>query len=242
MAGTQLTGAVQVISQALFDISESSAQQNLGELVRSADGRSFRYAYAGAVALVAGTLLQAPAQTTGNQNVAIAAAALGATAITTTGTVTLTANQLSQGYAIVSVTPGIGYTYLISSHPAVTAAVVTVTIKDTIQVALTTSSKVTFIENPYSLVIVNPTTFTNVPVGVALAVTPINYYGWIQVSGSGNVLADDTLTVGNAVQPSDTVAGAVTPASVSASVAPIVGTAMQTGTDTDGTLIFLTIN
>ena len=56
---TQLTGTgPAVVGQGLF-VDSASAVHNLGELVHSNDGRSYRYCKAGGTALVAGNLQQA---------------------------------------------------------------------------------------------------------------------------------------------------------------------------------------
>lgn len=214
----------------LYDITVSTNGDGtqLGQLATTGDGRYFRYAYAGGVALIPGTLLQAPAEVTGSQNLAVAAAAIGATSITTTSTITCAANDFAGGWVLVTVTPGQGYMYQIGSHAAASGAAVTLNLVDPITVALTTASKIDLVSNPYGGggtlgVIINPTTATSAPVGVAVAATPINYYGWIQVGGVANVLADGAVTVGTALVASNGTAGAV---EALTGVQAIVGTAV----------------
>lgn len=208
---SSLTSDLLINPQDLFDIQSNSSSEatQLGAKATTGDGRNFRFVTAGAVALVPGKLQQAPAEVTGNQNVAVAAADIGATSITTTTTLTLTANQLAGGYAIVSTSTGAGYQYKIASHAAVTGAVVTLYLEDPIIVALTTSSRLDLIASPYGAVVVNPATATSAPIGVAVAATPIGYYGWVQTSGPATVLADGTVVVGTAVVASNATAGAV---------------------------------
>lgn len=239
----QLTGWPGTVSQDLYDVSESAGQQALGDPARTQDGRSFRYAYAGAVALVPGNLLQAPAETTAHEVLAVAAAGIGTNSVTTTSTVTLTANQYAFGYLHVVVTPDIGRIYPIQSHPAVTSAVVTIQLNSAIDVALTTSSKVSLVMNPFYGVIQNPTTATSAPVGVAVAPTPINYYGWIQTGGVASVLCDTTGTVGTSAVASTGTAGAVKtqPAGSSSVTAAVVGSFYQTGTSTDQVPVLLSL-
>jgi len=195
--------------QDLFDLTVTTAGMQLGALATTGDGRYFRYAQAGAVALVPGKLQQAIAEVTGNENLAVAAAAIGATTVTTTSTVTVTANQCAGGYVVVTTTPGQGYMYQIGSHPAVTSAVLAITLVDPIIVALTTSSVIDMVANPYLGVIVNPTTATANIVGVAVAALPINGFGWLQTRGVASVLAQGTIVVGEQVGASSTTAGAV---------------------------------
>lgn len=234
MSSKQLTGTPTVaVAQGLFD--ENSATQHVvGETVFTNDGRIFRYCKAGGTALVVGKLQQAPAQDTGDQNLAIAAASVGATQIVTTGTVTVTANQYAGGFALITVTPGVGYMYPIEGHAAATAAVVTINLAAKIDVALTTSSKVDLIKNPYDGVIVNPTTLSSAPVGVAVKALTASYFGWLQVSGPANLLSDGGFTVGLDVVASDNVAGAgEVIADGAAELLPKIGTALTTVADTE---------
>lgn len=237
---TQLTGTGPVtVAQGLYDES-SSAQHNLGELIHSNDGRAFRYCKAGGTALAAGKLQQSSAQDTGDHNLAIAAAAIGATSVVTTGTVTVTANQYADGFLLVADDAGEGYMYGISSHAAATAAVVTLNLKDTIKVALTTDTTIDLVKNPYDAVIINPTTISSSPAGVAVKALTAAYYGWLQVSGPCSVLADGALTVGTDVVASDNVAGAVeVTADGTPEILSVVGTAMIAATDTEYGLVNL---
>lgn len=230
---SKLTGSVQVVAQGIFEESDS-ALHNLGELVHSNDGRAFRYVKAGGTALAAGKLQQSSAQDTGDQNLAIAAAAAGASQIVTTGTVTVTANQYAGGFAIIADDAGEGYLYGISSHAAATAAVLTLNLSDEIQVALTTSTTVDLVKNPFDGLIVNPTTPSGVPVGVAVKAITASYFGWLQVKGTASVLADGGLTVGTDVVASDNVAGAVEiTADGTPEILSVVGTAITAATDTE---------
>lgn len=219
---TQLSGAVMVAAQGLFS-SSANQMHNLGELIFSNDGRAYRYAKAGGTTLVQGKLQQAQAEATGNQNLTAVAAAIGDTLISSTSTVTITANQFSGGFAIITVTPGEGYIYKIKSNAAYTAAAPTLTLDEPLQVALTTSSRIDLVANPYSAVIVNPSTATSAPVGVAVYPITNAQYGWLQVGGVTSVLADGALVVGTAVVASNATAGAV---EALTGVQAIVGTAV----------------
>jgi hypothetical protein len=222
MTATALSGSLQVAAQPLM--SDSSVQlHNLGETISSNDGRRFRYAQAGASALVAGTLQQTKAETTANENLTAVAAAVGDFTIATTSTVTVTANQYAGGLAIITVTPGVGYAYAIKSHPAATAAALSLTLVDSIQVALTTTSRIDLVENPYKSVVINPATATQSPVGSAVYPITALYYGWLQTGGQASLLADGTVTVGTTLVASNGVAGAV---EAFAGVQAVVGIAM----------------
>ena len=226
---TQLTGTgPQVVGQSLFT-SVATAVHALGEVVFTNDGRAFRYAKAGGTALVAGTLQQAQAETTAHQNLVAAAAAIGATEIVTSA-ITVTANQYAGGYLLVSITPGEGYQYKIKGHAAATAAAVTLTLEDPLVVALTTASNYDLVANPFSAVVINPTTATSAPVGVAIHTVAASEFGWLQTGGVANILNDGGSTVGTNVSASNATAGAVE-AAVTAQAA--IGTAVTGVATTD---------
>jgi len=234
-----LTGPVQVVAQGIFE-EKSTAQHVIGALVQSNDGRAYRYCRAGGTALVAGNLQQSSAEDTSDHNLAIAATAAGATSIVTTGTVTVTANQYAGGFVSIADDAGEGHIYRISGHAAATAAVFTLNLDDEIQVALTTDTTIDVIKNPLDAVIINPTTATSSPVGVATFAMTADYYGWLQVRGPASVLADQTVTVGTDVVASDNVNGAVEiTADGAAEILSVVGTAMIAATDTEYATISL---
>lgn len=218
---------------------ETVPSHELGTIGVTSDGRKFRYAYVGAAALVAGNLLQGPAEDTNDQNITPTAAAIGDFSVLTSSTMTVTANQYAGGWMLVTVTPGLGHAYKIKSHPAATAAALTFQLKDSIRVALTTTSRVDFVANPFNGVIQNPTTATSSPVGVAVTAAGINTYTWIQTGGPANVLNDAGSTVGTNVSASNGVAGAVE-AAVTAQAA--VGYAMTGIANTECGAIWLTID
>jgi hypothetical protein len=128
---------------------------------------------------------------------------------------------------MVSVTPGVGVSYGISGHAAFSGAAPTINLSDGILVALTTTSRVDLVHNPYLAVVVNPTTITSGPVGVAVRAITESQFGWLQVAGIANVLADGTITVGTDVVASDNAAGAVEiTADGTPEILSVVGTAM----------------
>lgn len=182
------------------DVFTSAATQatDLGALASTGDGRSFRYVLAGGTSLVPGKMQQGPAQDATNQSpaggLAIAAAAIGATQVTLTGSLTLAANLLAGGFMSVAITPGQGYTYKVKGNTVVAgAANCVVTLEDPIQVALTTSSKVVFMLNPHNGVVVGATTLTSSPVGVAVYPVTNAQYGWVQTHGPVGCLVTGTL-------------------------------------------------
>lgn len=209
--------------QDLFDITVSTKGTDLGALSTTGDGRYYRYAQAGAVALVPGTLLQSAVEATGNENLTAVAAAIGATSLVSTSTVTVTANQYQGGFALITTSAGVGFMYKIASHAAFTSAAPTFALEDPIQVALTTGSRIDLVAPPYANLLINPSTATANPVGAAINALPIGFYGWVQVKGVANLLADGTVTVGTSVCASNGTAGAI---EATAGVQALVGTAV----------------
>ena len=190
-----------ITPQELFNVTASTQATDLGAVASTGDGRIFRYFYNGAVAAVPGKVYQGPAQDTTNQNpsggLAVAAAAIGATQVTLTGSLTLAVNLLAGGFMSVNITPGQGYLYKVKANTAVSSAAnCVVTLEDPIQVALTTSSTVVFQQSKYNGCVVAPATLTSSVVGVPIAATPINYYGWMQTHGMASCLETGTGTCG----------------------------------------------
>lgn len=224
---TILSGAPMTFSQVLMS-SSSIQEHELGARAESPDGRTFRYCLAGATALVPGKLQQAPAEDTAHQNLAVAAAAaIGATSVSVTlGASAATANQYAGGWLVVTTTPGQGYQYKIAAHPASAGSEsITVELSDPIAVALTTSSVVDLVANPYSKVIINPTTLTSAPVGAAVYPIAAGEYGWLQTKGVCTLLADGANAVGSNLVASNGTAGAVEDAAAPGAQ-PLVGTAL----------------
>lgn len=224
------------------DLTLNTSTQQFGLGARATIGsRSFRYAQAGGSALVQGKLQQAPAENTAFEDMAPTATAVGATSVTLTpGASTATANQYADGYLVVTVTPGEGYMYQISSHAAISSSTAFVAnLKDAIQVALTTSSNLDMISNPYKNIVVNPTTATSAPVGAAVFPVTAAYFGWIQDGGPASLLVDDqTVVVGTNVAASNQAAGAIEPHT---GVQALVGVALTGGATTEYVAVKMTL-
>lgn len=220
--------------------SETTPSHQLGAIGMTSDGRKFRYARAGAVALVAGNLIQSQAEATDSQDLALAAAAIGDTSITTTTTLTTTANEFANGYMVVTVTPGLGQVLKIKSNPAVTTAAMTFTLKDPVVVALTTSSRVDLVHNPYQAVVQWPATETGTAVGVAVTALAIDAYSWLATGGIASVLQEGATAVGAQVHASTGTAGAVI--DDPAIALPAVGVAMTGIASGENGAIFLRLD
>ena len=182
-------------------------------LLQLQDGRSYRFARAGGSTLVIGNALQSAANAASDVDVTAIAAAVGARsldAITTNPTVL---NRYAEGYVAVSVAPGSGQVYAIDNHLAGTTAAITFNFAagHSIRVALTTTSRLDFIANPYKSVIQSPaTTPTGAHAGVAVSAPTTTQHCWVQSSGLASVLTAGTVVLGEPVTTSGT-AGAVMP-------------------------------
>ncbi|MBI5732620.1 hypothetical protein HY967_01530 [Candidatus Jorgensenbacteria bacterium] len=226
-----LTGPVVVAAQTLHS-SSADKYHMLGEIIFANDGRAFRYCKAGTTALVAGKLQQSSAEDTGLQNLTAVAAAVDDLSVASTTTVTVTANEYAEGFALVTVTPGVGRQYKVKGHIAYTSAAPTFNLFEGVVVALTTTSRLDLVRNPYSAVVVNPITLTSAPIGVAVHPITASQFGWLQVLGVANILADGANAVGANVVASNGVAGAVEDAAAPG-LQPLVGTCLTGAADTE---------
>lgn len=223
-----------IAAQPIFS-SSSTALHALGEKKEGPDGRVFRYVLAGASALVVGNALQSPVQDVDHDAIAVRATSAGATALLiTTGASggALDVNEYEGGYAVIDTTPGLGYAYKIKDHLAIAASTdgtLNLFPEDAVQVALTTSSKVTLVSSPYRKVIQSPvTTATGMCVGGAVYPITAAEYGWAQCWGIGAALIDGTPANG---QPVVNVAAAAGALAVHSAELPTAAHMMVTGRD-----------
>lgn len=244
MTSSQLGPTPIVVSQGIFD--QSTVQNNvLGEKAFTNDGRTFRYVKAGAAALVPGNVIQSPAIVANHVNLTpTAASAVGDLSVTVTlGATAATLNQYANGYITFEKgTTGAGLTYRIRSNPAAnSAATLTVTLDDAIQVATSGTVTASLTQNNYNGVIQMPvTTATGTAVGAALAPIAASSFGWICSRGITGVLADGAQTVG--VTAAAVPAAAAGAAKVMAATLFQIGTWCKTTIDTQITPCYLTLD
>lgn len=226
----QLGSDPQAAGQPLYTSSSTQAHA-LGERLVTSDGRVFRYCKVGAsTALVAGNYIQSPAQVAAHQNIAVAAAAIGATSITVTlGATLATENQYAGGQAVVTITPGLGQAITIVGHPAAAlSSTLVLTLGEPLRVALTTDTRIDLVPNQFNGVIQEPaTTATGVCVGVATYIITAGEYGWVQRSGLAAALNSDTTGVGLALCAPSGTAGSAKGDPANAAV-QLVGTVAST--------------
>lgn len=237
------SGYIGVIGSSQFTDS-SIPQHTLGTKATDGAGREFRYVKTGGT-IIAGQLVQSYTENATEESLTPAAATIGATSVTVTTGGAVAANAYEGGYLVVTNTPGLGLTYEIDHHASTSgSASLTLYLKDPIKVALTTSSRVDLVKNPYQSVIQwndGTGTYTGVPVGVSTYALTSGYYGWVCVHGATSCLADDTLTIGQGVVASNATDGAVEVAANGKEAQPPVGYALTTGATGEYPAIFVTI-
>lgn len=208
---SKYTGVIGGLGENPFTTNDANPTHDLGAVMAADNNRRFVYVRNGALATTRGLMYQAAAEDTADQDITPTATAVGATSLVTSSTMTVTANQYAGGLIVVSVTPGLGQVLKIKSHAAYTAAAATFELEDPVLVALTTTSRIDFVVNPYNGVVVTPTTLTGTPVGVAVNALTASYYGWLQTWGPGPVTADagGAITVDDALSTSNGTSGCV---------------------------------
>jgi len=214
------------------------------------DGRVFRWALNAGVALEAGKLVQTQAEFGASVHVngltIVNATATGVTTITVVMATTPTvANRYSDGFLVVDTSPGQAI-YKVKSHNAAASgenAEFTLYESDEIKDPLTSgTTTVGFRANPYTSVIVSPTTITGAPIGVTPISVAASRYFWLQTWGEALVNMDQAPVAGKRVITGILSAGNLDISSTSsvdttganeASSYPQIGIAQTTGAGAD---------
>lgn len=204
----------EALVQQSFDQISSVKQGILGARQELSDGRVWRYGLAGATALAAGKLAQAPLGVANHQALVVTAAqAVGDQSITVTlGGTAVTANQYQDGYVVIYDVAGQGQALRIANHPAqaTTTGNVTLNLAEPFRTAITTSTTASLAYSPYSsLIIQDHTATTGAVAGVPKLSVTAAYYGWFQRVGVASVLTNGTPAAGAGVIASATTDGAV---------------------------------
>lgn len=211
----------------------------VGQKFLTSDGRELTIVQNGTSALGAGVCVQAPAEVTAFEGLAMTVptsypATAGLKQIyATNGATVLKVNQFQGGYVVIASGTGAGQTLKIASHQAAAAsAKFVITLEDPIQTTLDATSTVTLIYQPYGgtyagVVISNHTTL-GTPIGVslygiaastaptynattgALTANGVAQYGVVVTHGPTACLIDNTVTnVGYPLGPSAATDGAL---------------------------------
>ena len=206
-------GTVNPYAESSTQLFPLSAQLHYGNNI-------YRYGQMGSGAVTAGKLVQHAAVIANHTNMTgTAGVAAGETAISveTSGDTDMTLNQYADGYLWVNDAAGEG--------PLATA--------------ITTSSELSLIANPYTGLIVAPATETGTVMGATVIDMTASYYGWFTVSGPQALLSVGTLVVGNIAVRSGGTAGGVAPATDN--VLTEIGEVMAARADTEYSLVYMNL-
>lgn len=239
-----LTGDIVVAAQGIHSESSTGLHQ-VGSAIKTNDGRTFRYTKVGGTTLLSGRLIQAiPEDTTNQQSLTVAVAAVGATSMTTTTSTTLALNLLAGGYlTVISSTLGQGITYKLQGNTATAAATGAVFYLDDPVVVATTGTVIVDVKaNPYTSTVIAPTTVTSACVGFSVYPITTLYFGWLCTRGVTSCLAQGTVVVGNDLVPAATTTTGTVVSRADASLTNTVGKAINGIASTDYGLIYATID
>jgi hypothetical protein len=219
----------------------STKQEAYGTVGATGDGRRFRYVqYGGTV--TGGNLVIAPSLVANHQNVAVQTAApIGATTVfVTLGATAATQDQYAEGSLIVGVAgSGVPQIRKIKGNTAGgSGAVIQVFLdgREPLITGLTTANVVSLSPSLFNGAVASST--AGLPIGVAVASTTANTWGWVQTYGPCQAVNDAgaTLTALTKIKQSTTVAGAVVASAAATDVQ--VGTVVQsTAVSTAGLIV-----
>ena len=182
-------------------VTNTTKKRALGTILELPDGREFKYVLNGSGAITSGKLASSAAMI-GNHDMDLttAAASVGDTSITVTlGATAATKDQYADGYIYTNDGTGQGQIYRIASNPAADASAtlaVTLASNDPVSVALDSTTESGLAVNPYSGIVVSPTSVTNRTLGVTATDIAANAYGFVQTKGLASVLVSGTVVAG----------------------------------------------
>lgn len=214
-----VSGIGLISTNSLYTSTAAPAQgMVIGQLVQDGNtGKLFRYVLAGASNLVTGNLLQAAAQDTQFENMAVTATTAGSPYINVTNGTTTVVPAAFIGGSISFYTAGgiaIGDEYTITgvTGTLTSGGALQVWTDQPLRTTITTSAKVVMKKSPWSGVIQAPaTTQTEMAVGVAIYPIAATEYGFVQTHGVCSVLSDgSTFAVGSDLGTPSGTAGCVT--------------------------------
>lgn len=223
--------------------------QPLGKQLVTVDGRKFRFGAAGTSTLVIGNVLTAGVLTASQQDLTPAAGAVGDRSVSLTTAASTARNVYAEGWLQTSVTPGIGETYLISSHDTMTSGagdLVYLAAGHGLRQAITTATRFNLVDNPYFRFIQMPaTTVASQIMGIAVS-APTTLRGcWVGTRGVFGVLISGTVIAGNRVNAPMGTAGAAGPETATAATSKIevtIGWAMYASASGAASPVFINLD
>ncbi len=230
--------------------SSATQQHALGTRGYTPDGRAYRYAKAGSVDLVAGSLVQGPAFVAGAAALVVSTTSpvnAGVTSIDVTCASSCAANFYAEGYLGIATGAGMGYLYSVDRHAAVSTGATGkffLHVEDPLQVTITTTATVTLLQNKYSGVVISPAnTALGIVVGLAHYIITASQYGWIQTWGPALVFMSGTPALGAALLGTATSGGRASLVTAATLLTQqIIGYAAQTGVEAQYCVIDLRIS
>jgi len=238
-------------SEPLLGIYEESSTQkyHLGTKVEYSDGRIFRYARNGGVALSKALMCTSEAlyaraveelqgtygtsAEVGDQEIDID--------VTTGGT--WVEDEFGDGFLVVNKATGIGDIYKILANKINGSddTLMRVLLETPIRTALAAASELTFVKSAWREVDVMPTTAEGTPAGIPLIDVTVNYFCWLQTGGYAPCIVDtsETLVKGGPAGYPDTpnVAGACGP--IATDTDTTWGTAVYIATEAETAILDL---
>ena len=188
--------------QSVFE-TNSDQQYLLGTKLVYSDGRAYRYARAGAVALTKNLMCQKgiddadynAEDQTGNFPIA---GDLTIVVEVATGLALIEGeNELAGGTVTVNAGTDAGSIYNITgSKFGSTDTNIALTIDSPIRTTWLTDSNITIVPNLWMNVLVHATSTSGIAVGVPNVDVPIDNYGWLQTEGPCGIVCDATETIG----------------------------------------------
>lgn len=243
-----LFGDVNQPSQSIYEES-ATPQYHLGTKLVYNDGRVFRYAKNGAVALSKALMTSAVAltancyeqvQSTSGTSVEVGDYEIVVDVTNASG---ITDDLYADGFLVVNKATGLGDVYKILACKLLTTTTARLLLETPIRTALDATSEVSLFKSTWRDVVVVPTTAVREAAGVPLISVTIGYYCWLQTGGLCPIIRDtsDSLVVGeNAGYPTaPAVAGAV---GIPAATDEVWGTVAYVGTDAETALIRLRLD
>lgn len=206
------------------------------------DGRKYALALNDGTVEVAGNLYQAAAPVANHLNCTVVSGAAGSKVLVATlGATLATVDQYREGTVHVNDQAGEGHIYGVEeaheendAHDNVASGGnITINLVDGIQVALTTSSQVTFCPNRFTDVLINPSPSTSELAGVAPHAATASYYYWSQVQGRAAVFVAGTVLIGDLVVPAATTSGCIMPSAAFETDGPMVGICVAANATTE---------
>ena len=205
----------------------------IGGVVMTTDGRRFKLGYnaTASTTLAACKNTQGPVQSSSYSLGTVSAQSIGDTSVTYTfngGAATVTANYFAGGFISVVTGTGSVQTLQIKGNPAVTSSTtIVLALQDPFIIATASTATANLWANPYSGVIICPTSLTGTVTGVNQVAIPAATWGWFLTDGLGTCLGQ-----GATAQGLDMAIGSVAGSlAVSAATTQRVASADQAGAD-----------